>query len=231
MKSKTKVLLVFIAISAVAFVLAFTVPTTEYMKGIIASPGVLGLLAVLLQLMRDESVHVRNKEIQAASQSFGLGATSHMANRVFDKHVEFCEKYLAEVHVIADILFREGPTEKAVNLGNGLYRLKLEYAAWLTDEISDSLFPFEQALRELGSKKGFIDSTVNVEAYAKARQKRIPQIHEDYLKILHLDTSKDSDPNVSVESVIRTARSILDMDELVWLRKKIIIQARESLKI
>ena len=148
-----------VGFSGLAFILAFLLPTTELMKGLVASPGILGLIAVLYQLIRDDASFERNKTIQGLQQSFGLGASSHMANRVFDKHVEFCEKYLVEVHLIADKLFREGPTKDAVNLGNRLYSLKLEYAVWLTDDINDSLFLFEQGLRELGANQGFIDST------------------------------------------------------------------------
>ncbi len=213
-------------VTLVAFVLAYTLPTTELMKGIVATPGILGMLWILYQLIRDEAAFERNKKIQNMQQTFGLGASSHMANKVFDKHVEFCEKYLAEVHRVANQLFREGPTEEAVSLGNGFYTLKLEYAAWINDEISDLLFPFEQALRELGAKKGFINSTMNIEAYAEARQKKIPQVHEEYSKILNLGNSDTPDPLVAIESVIIKARSILDLDELIWLRKEIIKQAK-----
>lgn len=117
-----------ITIAAFAFVVAFFLPTTELMKGFIATPGIFGLMGVLYQLIRDEASFERNKLIQGLQHSFGLGASSHMANTVFDKHVEFCEKYLEEVHVIADELFREGPTKGAVDFGNKLYTLKLEYA-------------------------------------------------------------------------------------------------------
>ena len=128
------------------------------------------MLTILYQLIRDEAAFEHNLKIQNQQQSFGLGATSHMANKVFDKHVEFCEKYLVEVHKIANQLFRSGPTKDAVDFANSLYTLKLEYATWLTDDINNSLFPFEQALRELGAAKGFIDDTINTEKYAEERQ-------------------------------------------------------------
>ena len=225
---KSKNIFILVGVSIVAFLVAFFLPTTELMKGIIASPGILGLLGIIYQLMRDEAAFERSLKIQSQQQSFGLGATSHMANKVFDKHVEFCERYLIEVNDIANQLFRSGPTSNAVNFANGLYTLKLEYSAWLTDDISDSLFPFEQALREFGASQGFIDSTIDVERYAEERQKRIPQVHEDYSKILNLSREEDPDPDMAVESVVRKAREILDLDELVWLRKQIIIQAKAN---
>ena len=223
---KSKNILQLIGVSVIAFLAAFFLPTTEIMKGAIATPGILGLLFILYQLMRDEAAFERNLRIQSQQQSFGLGATSHMANKVFDKHVEFCEKYLAEVNDIANKLFRVGPTKEAVDFANGLYTLKIEYSTWLTDDISDSLFPFEQALREFGATNGFIESTINVERYAKQRQKEIPQVHNDFSKILNLSNDKNPDPDMAVQSVVRKARSILDLDELVWLRKQIIIQAK-----
>lgn len=220
----------FIAITVLAFVLAFYVPTTELMKGLIATPGIVGLMGVLYQLIRDEASFERNKLIQRLQHSFGLGASSHMANTVFDRHVEFCEKYIEEVHVIADKLFREGPTKDAVNFGNKLYTLKLEYALWLTDDVNDSLFLFEQGLRELGANQGFIDTTKGHEQYAEERQKRMNKVHQDYIKILNFDGSEIPDPDFAVESVVRKARSILGLGELVWLRKQIIKQAKESLE-
>jgi hypothetical protein len=225
---KLRNVIVSVVVSIVAFLAAFFLPATDMMKAAIASPGILGLLGVIYQLMRDEAAFERSLKIQSQQQIFGLGASSHMANKVFDKHVEFCEKYLAEVNNIAIKLFREGPTKEAVNLANGLYTLKLEYAAWLTDEISVSLFPFEQALRELGASQGFIDSTINDQRYSKERQKRITQVHDDYLKILNISKEKEPEPNVAIESIVRKARNILDLDELVWLRKQIIVQAKRN---
>lgn len=227
-RMRFKTISILAGVSLVAFLAAFFLPTTDMIKGIIASPGILGLLGILYQLMRDEASFERNLKIQNQQQIFGLGASSHMANKVFDKHVEFCEKYLAEVNSIAIKLFREGPTKEAVNLANGLYTLKLEYVAWLTDDINDSLFPFEQALRKLGASQGFIDSTINDQRYSGERQKRITQVHEDYLKILNISKGKEPEPNMAIESIVRKARSILDLDELVWLRKQIIIQAKRN---
>ncbi|WP_321495822.1 hypothetical protein [uncultured Desulfobacter sp.] len=198
-----------LGVAGVAFGLAYILPTTEIMKGVVATPGILGLLGVLYQLIRDEASFERSKLIQGLQHSFGIGASSHMANTVFDKHVEFCEKYIDEVHVIADKLFREGPTKESVYFGNKLYALKLEYALWLTDEINDDLFAFEQGLRGLGASQGFIDSTEGHEQYAKERQKRMSQVHEDYIKILNLDGSQKPDPDFAVESVVRKARDIL----------------------
>ncbi|WP_420600383.1 hypothetical protein [Neptuniibacter sp.] len=218
-----------LGITLIAFGAAFYLPTTEIMKGAVATPGILGLVAVLYQLVRDEASFERNKLIQGMQHSFGIGASSHMANTVFDKHVEFCEKYLEEVHAISDKLFREGATSDAVNFGNKLYTLKLEYALWLTDEINDSLFVFEQGLRKLGASQGFIDSTAGHERYSEERQKRISQVHNDYVKILNLGGDEKPDPDFAVESVVRKAREILGLDELVWLRKNIIKQAKESL--
>ncbi|MFT6910037.1 MAG: hypothetical protein ACJAS1_006765 [Oleiphilaceae bacterium] len=225
---KFKTISILIGVSLIAFLAAFFLPTSEIMKGIIASPGILGLLGIHYQLMRDEAAFERSIKIQSQQQTFGLGATSHMANKVFDKHVEFCEKYLDEVHEIGTRLFKEGPIKEAVHLANGLNTLKLKYAAWLTDEISDLLFPFEQALRELGASKGFIDDTATDKRYTKERQKRISQVHEDYLKILNMSKDKEPHPDMAVESIVRKARSILDLDELVWLRKQIIIQAKAN---
>lgn len=164
-----------VAFSGIVFLVAFTLPTTEIMKGVIASPGALGLLAILYQMIKDQSSRDHEHDLLRKQQIFSLGAASHMAEVAFDKHVEFCEKYLKQVHEAVFTLYKDGPTPEAVNFGNGLYRLRLEFSAWLTEEINNELFPFEQALRELGAKEGFIRQTVGVEQYAQARleQRRV----------------------------------------------------------
>lgn len=211
--------------SVVVFILAFILPTTEMMKGIYATPGLLGLFAILYQILRDQSVLERDEALLRKQQVFSIGAASHMADVAFDKHVEFCDKYLKQVHEAVFTLYRDGPTAAAVNFGNALYLLRLEYSAWLTEEINNDLFPFEQALRELGAKQGFIKQTAGVEQYAQTRLDHINQVYEDFKRILSFEAGKEPDPNIAVESVKKRIREILGIEDLVTLRKALVEQA------
>uniref|UniRef100_UPI00356A2641 hypothetical protein n=1 Tax=Pontibacterium sp. TaxID=2036026 RepID=UPI00356A2641 len=76
-------------IIAVSIGVTFFAPIGEVYKGVAALPAIGGLFAALFQLLRDNAAHERAVELQSSQQLFNLGATSHMANTVFDKHVEF----------------------------------------------------------------------------------------------------------------------------------------------
>ncbi|MPX92090.1 hypothetical protein [Salinivibrio sp. VYel1] len=98
-----------------------------------------------------------------------------MANSVFDKHVEFCEKYLAEVHQTVVTLTREGPTKEALYHAGKLYTLRIEYTAWITPEIDEKLMPFEKAVRNIGAKSGLVGALSG----AEGRDETTGKTHED----------------------------------------------------
>lgn len=205
-------------------------PAEDILRGVYASPGILALFGVLYQIIRDQSAHERNLELQKKQQIFNLGATSHMANVAFDKHVEFCEIYMKEVHNTVVTLYREGPTEKAMNHASEFHALRQEYAAWLTDEINEQLFPFEQALRSLGANEHFITKTINVEQYQESRSKRIDKVYDEFKKLLTLDEKDKPDPEIAVEAVKKKVRGILDIEDLVQLRKSLISEAIKAVR-
>lgn len=140
-KSYVVLALVFVSSALAALVL----PVGDAFKGIIATPGVVALLGVIYQLIRDNAQFERNLFLQQDQQIFNLGMTSHMANVVFDKHVEFCEKYMMEVHETIGTLFREGPSETAMQHANNLFKIDREYSAWIPKQIALQLELFESA--------------------------------------------------------------------------------------
>lgn len=189
-----------------------------------ATPGGLALIGTLYQILRDQSAHERKIELQRRQEIFNLGATSHMANVVFDKHVEFCEKYMSEVHDTVLTLYREGPTEIALSHANNFHKLRQKYAAWLTEEINDNLFPFEQALRSLGADQGLINHTND----QGLRSKHIEKVYADFKKILTIEEGQEPDPEIATEVVKKKVRKILDIEDLVQLRKRLIKEAKNA---
>ena len=212
----------------ISFLAAYTLPTDEIIRGIFASPGFVALFIALYQILKDQNTHERNIDLQRRQQIFNIGATSHMANVAFDKHVEFCEKYMQEVHKTVVTLYREGPTTKALNHAGEFYLLRQEYAAWLTDEINEKLIPFEQALRSLGAEKGFITDTTGHPEYNEGRSEKIKKIFDDFKRLLTIDVTKPPDPEIAVEVVKKKVREILDIEDLVQLRKALISEARNT---
>src|SRR5207237_890627 len=117
-------------------------------------PGAAALFAVVYQLWRDELTHQRAMELQKNEQDFIFGTASHMANVAYDRHVVFCEEYMARVQTGFEQLNREGATEAALQIGGDLVRLRQKHAAWLTTDIDEKLHPFEMALIKMGAQVG-----------------------------------------------------------------------------
>jgi hypothetical protein len=111
-------------IAAVPLLLSFDV--SAFVAAIAGNVGLVGLIGVLYQLLRDEAAHQKEVWLQHDDQLFQVGATSHMANMVFDKHVEFSEEYVTEVQRTVDTLFAHGPHEKALEHANNLQEIRRE---------------------------------------------------------------------------------------------------------
>lgn len=90
----------------------------QFLAGI---PLVGSLVAALVQILRDQTAQERAMPILAAQNRFSLGASSHMANVAFDKHVQFSEEYAEEVHKALTTLVREGPTPEVLQHTGTLY--------------------------------------------------------------------------------------------------------------
>ena len=117
-------------------------PINDIFKGIFVTPALLSMFGALFQLARDHAAHESKLDLQRKQQIFNLGATSHIANITFDKHVEFCEKYMAEVDSTVIMLYSKGASNAALSHADHLYTLRIKYSAWLTEEIGSQLYPF-----------------------------------------------------------------------------------------
>lgn len=201
----------------------------EVVGSIIAAPGVTALLAALFQLLRDEADHEKRLEAQRREFQFTLGAASHMANAAFDKHAEFCEKYMKELHEAVRTLYREGDTPIALEHANKLYLLRQDYATWLTDRINAELDEFESVLRKLGADAHFIRSTTGHEGYAEQRSLRINGNFELFNRILGLKNSENIEEESMVEALKSKVRAILGVEELTRLREHLIKQASNAI--
>ena len=203
----------------------FFAPINDLYKGIASLPGVAGLAAALFQLVKDHVAYQQNLEIQQEKQLFNLGATSHMANAVFDKHVEFCEKYLAEVHQTVVTLTREGPTKVALDHAGKLYTLRIEYTAWITPEIEDKLMPFEKAVRNIGAQSGLVDALSGADGRDDARSEALEDMYNVFSNLMAIGEAKVKDEDATVVEVKNRVREILKVNQLVMIREYLIDQA------
>ena len=227
MPTKPKTYLFLIVVFLISLAISLWLPLDDLFKGIASTPAIGALFAVLYQLLRDHVLYEKEKELLWKQQFFSLGITSHMAEVAFDKHVEFCEKYIAEVHNTILTFIREGPTEKGQEHGRNLIGIRIEYDTWITEDITNSLKHFEDAVFRIGTQthlaKQTSSSAVGQTAYEKA-----DALWDDVLGNL-LDKSKKSDENIAVESVKKKIRDILGIEKLTQLRGVLISKAIESM--
>lgn len=213
---------------------AWAISVADWIKGMIAAPGVGALLGALLQISRDAAQFDRQRYLQRDEQIFSLGASSHMSTVAFDKHVAFCEAYMSEVHETVGTLFREGPTTKAMDCAQKLFSLKRDYAAWIQRSIAIQLEAFEDALHKVGVKTHLVNQLRGEDQ--EARSKAIDESYALFSNILGLSKMKETDPDqkqeIAAENVKEQIRSILGINELFEIRNFIIRRsvafARES---
>jgi len=211
-----------------SIIMALLVPVNEVFKGIVSLPAVGGLFFLLSQLLRDENHYQRKRELQNEQQLFNLGSTSHMANRVFDKHVEFCEEYLKIVHELLSTLYQEGPTKLVLVYSKKLYQLRMTYTAWITPEIDEKLIPFENSIREIGSTKEFIEALRPNEKAEKQRLKAINDMYIKFSELMNLNQNEDHKDEESFIIIKEKVREILQVNKLTEIRESLVNKAYED---
>jgi hypothetical protein len=229
-KYDKKFYMLLLIVGGVSVGISLTIPTTDILKGIMASPAVVALFIALYQILKSQSEFEKKKYFDTRRRVFEIGATSHMANTTFDKHVEFCEEYMKEVNSTVGTLFREGPSKEALTHANKSYMLRQKFAAWLTKEINLGLGPYEQVVREIGAWAGFVDQTRESPQYAEMRSQKINEIYKKFSEVLNLDNKENIDEVYAIELVQDKIREILGIEELTKIRKYLIKEAVESLE-
>ena len=214
----------------ISLCVTFFAPISEFYKGIAVIPGVSSLVAALFQLVRDHSTFEKQKHLQRRQNIFNLGATSHMANTVFDKHVEFSEQYLAEAAQTISTLVREGPTEEAITHEQKLAKIRVEYAAWITPEIESKLRPFENAVHEIGINKAFLTMMSGDDSNHETKLKAISEMHDTFANLMNFDPKNKKDDNATIISVKQEIRKILGISELVAIREALVREASNSIQ-
>ena len=192
----------------------------QFLAGI---PLVSSLLALLVQILRDQAAHERAMLILDAQNHFSLGASSHMANVAFDKHVLFCEEYADEVHKALTTLFREGPTAQVLAHTGNLYKLQQKYAVWLTAKLEGDLESFESALRSIGANASYVYTTSGTDD----RQQKLDAMYQTFAKVMGFEEwqGEKLTDELAISMLIRRLRKILGTEELTGLRSSIVSKA------
>ena len=218
MKLSWKVYSILALICIGSLIWAMTLPTEAIARQFLALPGIGALIGALYQLVRDEAQHQKKLQIQAVDQEFDLAITSHMANTAFDKHVEFCEEYLAEFHLAMVTLFREAECEEMLNHASNLDQIKVRHRAWLTKEIESELQPFEQALRRIGAAAHFYKADPG-RAVSRGKMDEASKLMSDIFGFTE-ESGEPANEEVRDSAIIQKIRRILGIEELTYLRYK-----------
>lgn len=161
-----------------------------------------------------------------AQNAFSLGATSHMASVAFDKHVAFCEAYVAEMFETLSTFFREGPTEDALKHSGRLYSIRQKWALWVTPDIEKELERFEQAVREIGAHAHLLQAI-------PGEQASIQKMFSLFAQVVGFKEwgGAPLTPELAVTTIIAGLRKALGIEELTGLRTKLVSRAIEQLSV
>jgi hypothetical protein len=228
MPTKPRTYLLLGGIFLISLAVSLLLPLDEMFKGIASTPAIGALFATIYQLLRDHAAYEKQKELLQKQQFFSLGITSHMAEVAFDKHVEFCEKYIAEAHETLLSFVREGPTKKGVEHGKKLIEIRVAFDTWITEDIANSLKQFEDAVFRVGTQTQLSEST----AYSDVSQKAYLKADELWYEVLGnlFDKDKTVNENVAIEPVKKKIREILGIEKLTQLRGVLINKAIASME-
>ena len=165
--------------------------------------------------------------LEETKNRFTVGATSHMANVAFDKHVEFCEAYADEVNSTLSFLFRRGPDQDVLQKANALADLRTKWSVWLTPEVDAKLFKFEGALRTIGANAWLLGELRAGEDRAKA----IRNAYGTFAAVLGWENWQGEAVrrDLAAERVIEGLKKVLGIGELTQLRSELIRRATDSL--
>jgi len=215
--------------SAAAYVL---LPHGELIQQLAAVPLVGSLVAALVQTLRDQAAHERQLILQASEHQFAIGASSHMADVAFDKHVIFCEEYVQEVFATLGTLFREGPTENVLPHASTLFQIRNKHAVWLTNDLDSDLQKFEGALRKIGASDWYLRNAER----AEDRQQKIEEMYKTLADVLGQENmgpewqGQPLSADLAISTVIRGLRQVLGTEELTELRSALVQSALINVK-
>jgi len=191
-------------------------------------PAIVALFGALFQLARDSLAYDRSVQLEEAKNRFTIGATSHMANVAFDKHVLFCEKYTEAVNGALQTLFKKGPDKSVLEDANTLSDLRVKSNLWLTPEIEADLLKFEGAVRTIGANAWLLEQ-LRVE---EDRSEPIKEAYGTFAAVMGWEKWRGEEvtSDVAAEKIIEGLRQVLGIEELTLLRTSLITRATDSLK-
>ena len=226
MRHSWKVYVVAVIVLVVSFGAAWTLPTTEILRGIVGLPGVGALFAALYQIMRDQAAHERALELQEKQQLFNLGVASHMANVAFDKHVQFSEQYISRMQQGLTELFQTGPPGESLKFSSDLIDIRLSFRAWITEDLEAKVMPFEDALRQIGARKIALEGL----APGEQRTRVVKEMYEVFSDVIGFKREGHIDEKLAPRKIMSHLQELLGVQQLSRLRGAVVQAAIDVLE-
>lgn len=202
----------------------------NFVRDLFGLPMVLSLCLALIQIARDRIAHDRSLLAQQIQNSFTMGATSHMANVAFDKHVAFSEEYVSAMFEILAVLFREGPCSKALDGASTLMGIRKRWELWITPQVEADLERFEAALRNMGVAAHVVEKFPGTERH----EELVRQMYSKFAEVMGSKVmgsaeweGKQITQEVALFTMIGKFRKVLGVEELTNLRARLVSQALE----
>lgn len=199
----------------------------NFVGGLAGIPAIIALFGALFQLSRDRIAFERTTRLEEEKNRFTVGATSHMANVAFDKHVAFCEEYTATANHAMLTLFRRRPHQDALVEAGMLADVRIKWDVWLDPEITTELGKFEGALRTIGANAWLLQEL----RADDDRTDAIAQAYGTFAEVMGFETwqGKPVTKDRTLEKVIDKLRKVLGIYELTRLRSELIGRASTKL--
>jgi hypothetical protein len=151
-----------------------------------------------------------------------------MAVVAFDKHAKFSEEYLEIMRGGLKELWAKGPCREAGDLAEKLKEKRLDYAAWITKDVRESLFPFEQTLTIISANRSF---AIGMPAGAEKRE-MLQNALNLFKQVMEFEEGEDIQKRgIGVSEVVESMQNILGINELTRLRKQVIKEANKALEV
>ncbi len=207
----------------------FAVARPEGLLQLLAGLPLVGsLFGLLVQILRDQAAHERAMLIQDAQNQFVLGASSHMANIAFDKHVAFSEAYVEEAQKSLCTLLRLGPTdEEVLKHTRNLCNIRNQFIVWLTDDVEAGIEPFETALRSIGANAGYVKAIDGETKEGEERQKALTSMYNTFAKIMAFPEwqGEKLTDELAIKTLVKKLRRVLGTEELTKMRGALVAKA------
>jgi hypothetical protein len=182
-----------------------------------------------LENFKDRLKSASDSRLEDAKNQFVIGATSHMANTLFDKHVEFCEAYVFEMQLALSVLMYQGPTEKLKDNAERLKDIRLKARVWLPASTFDRLLNYEMALHRIAIHDRHQKAYGPLPGYRERPeyQEEVDRVIGLYSEIIDEGPPPEGvmRPSVGTSVVIEELRKVLGIEELSRLRGELIRRA------